>query len=296
MDIDDAKRELRFIARTAAAGDYDEAMNALRALPATDDPRISVQYEVLGRIIETAATTAGSPDPGRDEYELYVQPAAPGRPLWVLMGWTGALVPKALAARLFEAKGYGLIVCFDRVKRVYAKSGSTDQLKADMHHLAREISTYIETFKPSRTVFVGQSRFTFAACVCARECKGDAVLLPSPLTDIDTELLRIDPGSKARELVARMRDILPPEWRDCKRIITDWIHTGRLHVLYSKLMPRDEKQSERMADLPNTTMHVHPHWAGHDSLPLIMGTDLIDVISTETGGDIPARAMVSTAA
>lgn len=279
MDVEDSKRALRQIARVAAENRFDEALEQISALPETVDPRILVHREALENIIRIASGSNEPAHPSGLESDLFLSRAGPDRPLWILMGWTGSLIPKELAARLWQQKDFSLIVCFNRVQSLYAKSRSTSELRQGGDQLVKELKDIIREWKPSTTVFVGQSRFTFIAGYCAVHSDGDRVVLPSPLSDIDTELIDTGPGSKAAKLILRMRNLMPPEWRDCKVLLKDWVKSNELHVVYSEQMPRDIKQSVRLANMPNTHLHVHPDWPGHDILPWIMGTELIDRIS-----------------
>lgn len=291
MDIDDAKRNHRSIAKIAAENNFDQALAELAAQPETQDPSIRLHRQVLRNIIETASGTKEPPYPSEDVDGLFCSRNAPGRPMWILMGWTGSMVPKTLAARLFQQKECSLVVAFDRVKKYYARSRSTEQVVAEQARLGDDLKKLIDEWQPGVTIFVGQSRFTFAAALAAVRCNGDRVVLPSALTEIDTGLLRMDPGSKARELVSRMRDIMPPETRDCKEILKDWVQQDghHLHLVYTTQQPRDEKQSARMSFLPNTTLTEEPYWPGHDILPYILGTELMDRIASGEAA-APAQA------
>lgn len=283
------KQEMRDASMMAITGRRDLALKYLKELEVDKYDQMRPTLDAFIAIVEQINPDVNLPVRGKREQEedgISMAYMEKGAPLCVYVSGTGSMASEKLVEAYSYGRGYSIAFASNESRKLYRQPNLT-ALEAAGERMIESIRTVIKENEPSDVTVVGGSRYGLFAGAVAAELNADKLLLASPMTYLASDDLIPAYSTLGRELVGRMRKMLPERWQDLKVVLKDWATTNHLHVLYSVHKAIDVGHSTRLETLPNTTMHPNDTWREHDTMPLLMSTGLLPQVVLEK---VPAQA------
>ena len=277
------RQEMRDASMMAISGRRELALRYLNELEIDKYHQMRPTLDAFVEIVEQIHPDVNLPVRGKREQEeegISMAYMEKGAPLCVYVSGTGSMASEKLVEAYSYGRGYSIAFASNESRKLY-KQPTLQGLEGAAEQIFSSVRKIIQENEPRDVTVVGGSRYGLFASALAAEVNADKLLLASPMTFLASDDLIPAYSTLGRELVGRMRQMLPEKWQDMKIMLKDWAPNHHLHVLYSVHKAIDVGHSTRLEDMPNVTMHPNDTWREHDTMPLLMSTGLLQQVVLE---------------
>lgn len=279
------RQEMRDASLMAISGRRELALRYLNELEVDKYSPLRPALDAFVEIVEQIDPKVNIPVKGKRERDreddgislCYMEK---GAPLCVYVSGTGSMASEKLVEAYSYGRGYSIAFASNESRKLY-RQPTLEALEAASELIIGRVHKIIEEWEPRDVTVVGGSRYALFAGAIATNVKADKLLLASPMSQLSSDDLIPTNSPLGRELVLRMRQMLPEKWQDLNILLKDWAPEHQLHVLYTVYRSVDVVHSTYLEALPNVTMHPHENWRDHDTMPLLMSTGLLQKVVME---------------